>query len=60
MDKMTKAYLEAELAADKIESKEEDYQPYPATQPLSQSRFDSYDKLQTGAPGKPAPKQTRN
>lgn len=56
MDKIVKSMLEAE----NIESKEEDYQPYPATQPLSQSRFDSYDKLQTGAPGKPAPKQTRN
>lgn len=36
---------------------ESDYQPYPVTQPVSQLRFDTYDKLQSGAPGKPAPKQ---
>lgn len=60
MDKMTKAYLDAELAADKIESQQEDYQPYPATQSPITNKFDSYDKLQTGAPGKPAPKQKRN
>ena len=36
------------------------FQPYPVTQPVSQTRFDSYEKLQTGAPGKPAPKQNRN
>lgn len=56
MDKLTKAMVDAE----KIESQTEDYQPYPATQPISQQRFDSYDKLQTGAPGKAAPKQKRN
>jgi len=33
------------------------YQPYPVTQPVSQTKFDSYDKLQSGAYGKPAPKQ---
>jgi len=38
---------------------ESDYQPYPVTQPVSQMRFDSYEKLQSGAPGKPAPKQGR-
>ena len=36
---------------------ESDYQPYPVTQPVSQMRFDSYDKLQSGTYGKPAPKQ---
>ena len=36
------------------------FQPYPVTQPVSQTRFDSYDKLSTGAPGMPAPKQNRN
>ena len=36
---------------------ESDYQPYPVSQPVSQMRFDSYEKLQSGAPGKPAPKQ---
>jgi hypothetical protein len=39
---------------------EEYFQPYPVTQPVSQTRFDTYEKLQTGAPGKPAPKQVRN
>jgi hypothetical protein len=39
---------------------ESDFQPYPVTQPVSQTRFDTYEKLQTGAPGKPAPKQVRN
>ena len=38
---------------------EEYFQPYPVTQPVSQLRFDTYDKLQSGAPGKPAPKQGR-
>lgn len=55
MDKIVKSMLEAE----KIESQDENYGPYPATQPISQMRFDSYDKLQSGAPGKPAPKQGR-
>ena len=53
MDKLTKAMVDAE----KIESKDENYGPYPATQPLSQTRFDSYDKLQSGAYVKPATKQ---
>jgi hypothetical protein len=60
MDKMAKAYLEAELAADKIESADEYYPAYPATQSPITNKFDSYDKLQTGAPGKAAPKQVRN
>jgi len=47
---------------DQVEEKfdESYFQPYPVTQPVSQTRFDSYDKLSTGAPGKPAPKQNRN
>lgn len=56
MDKMAKAYYEAEVAADK----EETYPAYPATQSPITNKFDSYDKLQTGAPGKAAPKQVRN
>jgi hypothetical protein len=42
---------------EKQEFEESYYQPYPVVQPVSQMKFDSYDKLQSGAYGKPAPKQ---
>lgn len=44
---------------EKQEFEESYYQPYPVVQPVSQMKFDSYDKLQSGAYGKPAPKQGR-
>ncbi len=40
---------------EKQEFEESYYQPYPVVQPVSQMKFDSYDKLQSGAYGKPAP-----
>ncbi len=51
--------LLGDIGADllKQEFEESYYQPYPVVQPVSQMKFDSYDKLQSGAYGKPAPKQ---
>ncbi len=51
MDDMMKKYLKSEM----MEEKEEDFQPYPAGS--NDKPFMTYDKLQTGAFGKPAPKQ---
>ena len=52
MDKMMKDMVEADIADDKME----DFQPYPAG--VNDGPFMSYEKLQTGAFGKPAPKQS--
>lgn len=51
MDKMAKDYMEAEM----MEDKEEYFQPWPVDS--NDKPFMTYDKLMTGAPGKPAPKQ---
>jgi hypothetical protein len=52
MDKNIRDMVAADIADDKLE----DYQPYPAG--VNDGPFMSYDKLQTGAYGKPAPKQS--
>jgi len=51
MDKMAKEYLAAEMAGEM----EENFQPWPAD--TNNKPFMTYDKLMSGAMGKPAPKQ---
>ena len=52
MDKMINDMVKADIADDKLE----DFQPYPAG--VNDGPFMSYEKLQTGAYGKSAPKQS--
>jgi hypothetical protein len=52
MDKNIRDMVAADIADDKLE----DYQPYPAG--VNDGPFMSYEKLQTGAFGKSAPKQS--
>ena len=48
---MEKDYMKAEMMEDKME----EFQPWPAD--TNDKPFMTYDKLMTGAPGKPAPRQ---
>lgn len=52
MDKMIKNMVAADIANDKLE----DYPEYPLG--VNDGPFMSYEKLQTGAYGKSAPKQS--
>ncbi len=49
MEKMMKDYLKAEMA-DEMSEQDEYFKPYPADS--NDKPFMTYDKLQTGAPGK--------
>jgi hypothetical protein len=52
MDKMMKDMVKADIVNDKLEN----YSEYPLG--VNDGPFMSYEKLQTGAFGKPAPKQS--